>query len=154
MAAPVLAHLAARGAAAADDREPQPRARRGARARSFGAEAIGLAEAMARLAEFDIVVSCTASPVPMIGLGAVERARQGAPAPADADGRSGGAARHRAGGRARSTDVYLYTIDDLAQLVQAGSDKRSAAVGQAETIIEAGVKDFVRWLEHAPDACR
>jgi glutamyl-tRNA reductase len=33
-----------------------------------------LADLPARLAEFDIVVSCTASTLPLIGLGAVERA--------------------------------------------------------------------------------
>jgi glutamyl-tRNA reductase len=43
-------------------------------------------------------------------------------------------------------DVYLHTLDDLSQIVQAGSEKRSAAVGQAETIIESGVQDFVHWL--------
>ena len=47
---------------------------------------------------------------------------------------------------AQLADVYLYSLDDLAQIVQAGSDKRCAAVGQAETIIESGVKDFVHWL--------
>ncbi|MES2531483.1 MAG: glutamyl-tRNA reductase, partial [Pseudomonadota bacterium] len=40
----------------------------------FGAEAMRLAELPGRLAEFDIVVSCTASTLPLIGLGAVERA--------------------------------------------------------------------------------
>jgi glutamyl-tRNA reductase len=43
-------------------------------------------------------------------------------------------------------DVYLYTLDQLAQIAQVGTDKRHAAVSQAETIIESGVQDFVRWL--------
>jgi glutamyl-tRNA reductase len=47
----------------------------------------------------------------------------------------------------RLPDVYLYTLDDLSDLVQAGKDKRLAAVGQAEVIIESSVQDFVRWLE-------
>jgi glutamyl-tRNA reductase len=42
--------------------------------------------------------------------------------------------------------VYLYSLDDLSRIVQAGGDKRLAAVGQAETIIETGVQDFVHWL--------
>ena len=144
MAAPVLAHLAARSPkqlTIANRSIPRGQAL----ASHFGAEAIGLAEAMARLAEFDVVVSCTASPVPVIGLGAVERAvkmRRRRPmlmvdlaVPRDIEAEI-----------ATLADVYLYTIDDLAKLVQAGSDKRVAAVGQAETIIETGVQDFVRWL--------
>ncbi|MBC8058737.1 MAG: glutamyl-tRNA reductase [Rhizobiales bacterium] len=143
MAAPVLAHLAAKS--------PQQLpignrslARGEALAAHFGAEAIGLAEAMARLAEFDVVVSCTASPLPVIGLGAVERAikaRKRRPmlmvdlaVPRDIEAEV-----------AALADVYLYTLDDLAKIVQAGSEKRIAAVGQAETIIESGVQEFVRW---------
>jgi glutamyl-tRNA reductase len=47
---------------------------------------------------------------------------------------------------ARLSDVYLYTVDDLAALVQTGSEKRQAAVEQAEAIIETGVQSFVHWL--------
>jgi glutamyl-tRNA reductase len=103
-------------------------------------------EAVARLAEFDIVVSCTASPLPLVGLGAVEsaiKARRRRPmlmvdlaVPRDIEPEV-----------ARIEDVYLYTVDDLARIVQSGADKRSAAVEQAETIIESGVHDFLRWLE-------
>jgi len=144
MAAPVLAHIAARS----------PRrivianrsiGRGEALAAHFKGEAIGLATAMARLAEFDVVVSCTASSLPLVGLGAVERAikaRRRRPmlmvdlaVPRDIEPEV-----------AQLADVYLYALDDLAQIVQAGSDKRHAAVGQAETIIESGVQDFVRWL--------
>ena len=112
----------------------------------FGAEAMRLADLPARLAEFDIVVSCTASSLPIIGLGAVERALK--------------ARRHRpmfmvdlAVPRdiepevARLADVYLYTVDDLSALVQSGGEKREAAVAQAEAIIETGVQSFVHWLD-------
>jgi glutamyl-tRNA reductase len=112
----------------------------------FGAEAIRLAELPSRLAEFDAVISCTASSLPIIGLGAVERALK--------------ARRHRpmfmvdlAVPRdiepevARLDDVYLYTVDDLSALVQTAGEKRQAAVQQAEAIIETGVQGFVHWLD-------
>jgi len=111
----------------------------------FGAEALRLADLPARLAEFDIVISCTASSLPIIGLGAVERAlrqRKKRPmfmvdlaVPRDIEPEV-----------ARLSDVYLYTVDDLATLVQTGSEKRQAAVEQAEAIIETGVQSFVHWL--------
>ncbi|MES1161829.1 MAG: glutamyl-tRNA reductase, partial [Rhizobacter sp.] len=144
MAAPVLAHLAARSPKSLTIAN-RSLDRGAALAAHFKADAIGLTEAMARLAEFDVVVSCTASPLPVIGLGAVERAvkaRKRRPVlmvdlavPRDIEPEVVALA-----------DVYLYSLDDLAQIVQAGSDKRHAAVGQAETIIESGVQDFVRWL--------
>ena len=144
MAAPVLAHLAARSPKSLTIAN-RSLERGEALAVHFKAEAVGLAAAMNRLAEFDVVVSCTASPLPVIGLGAVERAlkqRRRRPmlmvdlaVPRDIEPEV-----------AALEDVYVYTVDDLAQIVQAGSDKRSAAVGQAETIIESGVQDFVRWL--------
>ena len=59
-----------------------------------------LADLPARLHEFDVVVSCTASSLPIIGLGAVERALKARTPPADVHGRPGGAARHRARGGA------------------------------------------------------
>ncbi|MEO7336856.1 MAG: glutamyl-tRNA reductase, partial [Caldimonas sp.] len=145
MAGPTLAHLAARSPRrlVIANRSIE---RGEALARTIGAEAIGLPAALERLAEFDIVVSCTSSAVPLIGLGAVERAikaRRRRPmlmvdlaVPRDIEAEV-----------ADLPDAYLYTIDDLAQIVQAGSDKRLAACTQAETIIESGVKDFVRWLE-------
>jgi glutamyl-tRNA reductase len=48
---------------------------------------------------------------------------------------------------ARLSDVYLYTVDDLATLVQSAGEKRQAAVEQAEAIIETGVQSFVHWLD-------
>jgi glutamyl-tRNA reductase len=44
-------------------------------------------------------------------------------------------------------DVYLYTVDDLASVVQTGKDNRQAAVAQAEAIIDAGVLSFMNWLD-------
>jgi glutamyl-tRNA reductase len=112
----------------------------------FGAHALRLSDLPARLHEFDAVVSCTASSLPIIGLGAVERALK--------------ARRHRpifmvdlAVPRdiepevAQLDDVYLYTVDDLSTLVQTGGAKRQAAVQQAEAIIDAGVQGFEHWLD-------
>jgi len=42
--------------------------------------------------------------------------------------------------------VFLYSVDDLGKVVQEGRDVRQAAVGKAEAIIDAGVKDFMQWL--------
>ncbi len=110
------------------------------------ASTLPLAELPNRLHEFDIVVSCTASTLPIIGLGAVERAvkaRRRKPmfmvdlaVPRDIEPEV-----------AQLEDVYLYTVDDLAAVVQVAGDRRQAAVAQAEGIIETGVQHFVQWLE-------
>ncbi len=111
----------------------------------FSAEAMKLADLPQRLAEFDVVISCTASTLPIIGLGAVERAlkaRRRRPmfmvdlaVPRDIEPEV-----------SRLSDVYLYTVDDLSALVQTAGEKRQAAVQQAEAIIETGVQGFVSWL--------
>lgn len=112
----------------------------------FGAEALRLSDLTERLHEFDAVVSCTASSLPIIGLGAVERAlkkRRHRPmfmvdlaVPRDIEPEV------KALG-----DVYLYTVDDLAGVVQTGQAQRQAAVAQAEAIIDAGVQSFMHWLD-------
>ena len=111
----------------------------------LSAEAIRLADLPQRLHEFDAVISCTASSLPLIGLGAVERAlkaRKHRPmfmvdlaVPRDIEPEVG-----------RLDDVYLYTVDDLSTIVQSAGEKRRAAVEQAEAIVEAGVQSFVHWL--------
>ncbi|WP_062365626.1 glutamyl-tRNA reductase [Variovorax paradoxus] len=111
----------------------------------FGGEAMRLADLPSRLAEFDIVVSCTASTLPIIGLGAVERAlkaRKHRPmfmvdlaVPRDIEPEV-----------KALEDIYLYTVDDLAQVVQQGQASRQAAVAEAEVIIDAGVQSFMHWL--------
>jgi glutamyl-tRNA reductase len=112
----------------------------------FGAEALRLSDLTERLHEFDIVVSCTASSLPLIGLGAVERAlkkRKHRPmfmvdlaVPRDIEPEV-----------AQLSDVYLYTVDELAQQVQTAGEKRQAAVEQAEAIVETGVQSFMHWLD-------
>src|SRR5690606_12092699 len=44
-------------------------------------------------------------------------------------------------------DVYLYTVDDLATVVQTAQANRQAAVAQAEAIIDAGVQSFMHWMD-------
>ena len=112
----------------------------------FGAEVMRLADLPSRLHEFDAVISCTASTLPIIGLGAVERAvklRKHRPmfmvdlaVPRDIEPEV-----------KALPDIYLYTIDDLAQVVQTGKDSRQAAVREAEVIIDAGVQNFMQWLD-------
>jgi len=112
----------------------------------FGGEVMRLSDLPDRLHEFDAVVSCTASTLPIIGLGAVERAlkkRRHRPifmvdlaVPRDIEPEV------KALG-----DVYLYTVDDLASVVQTAQANRQAAVAQAEAIIDAGVQSFLHWME-------
>ena len=112
----------------------------------FGAEVMHLAELPDRLHEFDAVVSCTASTLPIIGLGAVERAlkrRKHRPmfmvdlaVPRDIELEV-----------KRLEDVYLYTVDDLASVVQTAQANRQAAVAQAEAIVDAGVQSFMHWVD-------
>jgi glutamyl-tRNA reductase len=111
----------------------------------FGAETLRLTELPTRLHEFDAIVSCTASSLPLIGLGAVERAlraRKNRPlfmvdlaVPRDIEPEV-----------AELDDIYLYTVDDLAAMVQTSGEKRQAAVEEAEVIIESGVAHFAHWL--------
>ncbi len=112
----------------------------------FGAQAMRLADLPDRLHEFDIVVSCTASSLPIVGLGAVERAlkkRRHRPmfmvdlaVPRDIEPEV-----------KQLEDVYLYTVDDLAGVVQTAQASRQAAVAQAEAIIDAGVQSFMHWMD-------
>jgi len=112
----------------------------------FGATAIRLEEVGERLAEFDIVVSCTASQLPIIGLGLVERAigaRRHRPifmvdlaVPRDVEVEVG-----------ELDDVFLYTVDDLAQVVESGLESRQSAVVDAEAIVAARVESFLLWLQ-------
>jgi glutamyl-tRNA reductase len=44
-------------------------------------------------------------------------------------------------------DVFLYTVDDIAEVVKDGLDARQGAVKEAEVIIDSGVVDFIHWME-------
>jgi glutamyl-tRNA reductase len=111
----------------------------------FNGSAIRLADLPDRLSQYDIVISCTASTLPLIGKGLVERAikaRRHRPVfmvdlavPRDIEPEVG-----------RLDDVFLYTVDDLSQVVQTGVESRQAAVAQAEAIIETRVQSFMHWI--------
>ena len=115
-------------------------------AERFGGSVMRLDEIGDRLGHFDIVVSCTASPLPIIGLGMIERAvkaRRHRPmlmvdlaVPRDIEEEVG-----------ELDDVFLYTVDDLANVVESGLESRQAAVVEAETIVTNRVRDFLGWLE-------
>jgi glutamyl-tRNA reductase len=114
-------------------------------AHRFNGEAIELKALPERLHEFDVVVSSTASSLPILGKGLVERAlrarrrrpmfmvdlavpRDIEPEVADLD------------------DVFLYTVDDLAGIVSSNLDSRRSAVEQAEAIIDTQVGQFMSWM--------
>jgi glutamyl-tRNA reductase len=111
----------------------------------LGVATMPLADLPRRLEEFDVVISCTASTLPLIGLGAVERAlkaRRRRPmllfdlaVPRDIEPEV-----------ARLPDAYLHTIDDLAQSVGQSGAHRLAAVHHAEALIADGVRSFGQWL--------
>jgi glutamyl-tRNA reductase len=115
-------------------------------AHRFNGRAIRLADLPEQLAKFDIVVSSTASTLPIIGLGLVERAikaRRHKPmfmvdlaVPRDIEEEV-----------ARLDDVFLYTVDDLGAVVQTGMENRQAAIAQAEAIIETRVQSFMHWVD-------
>ena len=115
-------------------------------AERFGGSVMRLDEIADRLGHFDIVVSCTASTLPIVGLGMVERAlkaRRHRPmfmvdlaVPRDIEPEVG-----------ELDDVFLYTVDDLAQVVESGVESRQAAVVEAEAIIATQVEAFIGWLE-------
>ena len=115
-------------------------------AHQYNGRAIGLADLPEQLAQYDIVISCTASILPILGLGLVERAikaRKHKPmfmldlaVPRDIEPEV-----------ARLNDVFLYTVDDVGSVVQSGLDQRQSAVSQAEAIIENRVQSFMHWVD-------
>src|SRR5688572_7712941 len=115
-------------------------------ARRFSGEALELRALPERLQEYDIVVSSTASSLPILGKGLVERAlraRRRRPmfmvdlaVPRDIEPEAG-----------ELDDVFLYTVDELAQIVSENRDARRAAVEQAEAIIDTQVGQFMRWMQ-------
>jgi glutamyl-tRNA reductase len=114
-------------------------------AQRFSGRALLLREMPEHLHDFDIIVSCTASSLPILGKGTMERAvrqRRHRPVfmvdlavPRDIEPEVG-----------ELDDIFLYTIDDLADLVREGMDARQSAVAQAEAIIESQVGNFLHWM--------
>ncbi len=114
-------------------------------ARRVNANSVTLNELPEVLARHDIVISCTASPLPILGKGMVERAikaRKHRPmfmvdlaVPRDIEPEV-----------SELSDVFLYAVDDLAEVVKQGVDSRQVAALQAETIIETRVQNFMEWM--------
>lgn len=112
-------------------------------AAELNAYAVGLADLDKELAEADIVISCTASPVPLITKRATEaaiRARRRRPifmvdlaVPRDIDPAVGDL-----------EDVYLFSIDDLQQLVDENRQQREVAAGDARLLVQEEVARFLR----------
>ena len=112
-------------------------------AREFNGEAILLADIPEQLHRADIVISSTASQLPLLGKGAVESAlkkRKHKPmfmldiaVPRDIEEQVG-----------ELDDVYLYTVDDLHAVIDENKKSRVAAADQAEEIITEGVELFLR----------
>jgi len=114
-------------------------------AEQFDAEAIALADMPTRLVDADIIISSTASQLPILGKGAVEsalKARKHRPifmvdiaVPRDIEAEVGDL-----------RDVYLYTVDDLHDVIEEGQQSREQAAEQAEEIIENETQHFLGWL--------
>lgn len=114
-------------------------------ARRINGQAIPLTDLPQQLAQHDIIVTSTASQLPILGKGMVERAlkqRKHRPlfivdlaVPRDVEAEV-----------AELDDVFLYTVDDIAEIVKDGIEARQSAVREAEIIIDSEVFDFVHWL--------
>jgi glutamyl-tRNA reductase len=114
-------------------------------ANQFGGYAIALTEIHAHLAEADIVISSTASPLPVLGKGAVESAlkkRRHRPmfmvdiaVPRDIEAEVGSL-----------KDVYLYTVDDLQEVIEENMRSRQEAAQAAQEIIDLHTEEFMGWL--------
>ncbi|MCL2895820.1 glutamyl-tRNA reductase [Brenneria tiliae] len=121
------------------------RERAQALATEVGAEVITLAELDEQLAYADIVISSTASTLPIIGKGMMERtlkARRNQPmlmvdiaVPRDIEPEVG-----------KLPNVYLYSVDDLHAIIQHNLAQRKAAAIQAESIVQQESADFMAWL--------
>jgi len=111
----------------------------------FGAEAITLTDLNHRLSQFDVIITCTASTLPIIGKETLERVvrkRRHAPVlivdfgvPRDVEPEA-----------AKLDDVFLYSVDDLSAIVKDNLQIRRDAVKQAEQMIAGQTAHFLHWL--------
>jgi glutamyl-tRNA reductase len=111
-------------------------------AQKFGAEAVLLAEIPQQLADADIVITSTASQLPILGKGAVEhalKARKHRPylmidiaVPRDIESQVG-----------ELPDVYLYSVDDLREIVDQNLRSRSSEARKADLLIDEGVRLYM-----------
>jgi glutamyl-tRNA reductase len=111
----------------------------------YGGDVISIGEAGEKLNRFDIIISCTASPIPIFGKGAVEKSillRRHNPilvfdlaVPRDIEA-----------GVSELDDVFLFTVDDLGEQIRQGLNLRKDALTQANDIISQGTRDFIDWM--------
>ncbi|GAB3474742.1 glutamyl-tRNA reductase [Azotobacter salinestris] len=111
-------------------------------AEQVGGQAIMLADLGSELPNSDIVISSTASQLPILGKGAVERAlkqRKHKPmfmvdiaVPRDIEPEVGDL-----------DDVYLYSVDDLHEVIEENRKSRLDAAKAAEELVAAGADDFM-----------
>ena len=114
-------------------------------ANQFDGYAIALTEIPSHLAEADIVISSTASPLPVLGKGTVESAlkkRRHLPmfmvdiaVPRDIEPEV-----------SDLSDIYLYTVDDLQEVIEENMRSRREAAEQAMEIIDLHTDEFMGWL--------
>ncbi|MEZ8195268.1 glutamyl-tRNA reductase [Vibrio cortegadensis] len=114
-------------------------------AEEFGADIIGLPDIPDYLPRADIVISSTASPLPIIGKGMVEtalKARKHQPillvdiaVPRDVEAQVGDL-----------NDAYLYTVDDLQSIVESNLEQRKVEAIQAEAIVSEESAIFMTWI--------
>lgn len=114
-------------------------------AEQFDAQVISLQDIPNHLAKADIVISSTASPLPIIGKGMVETAlkqRRHQPmllvdiaVPRDVEAQVG-----------ELNDAYLYTVDDLQSIIDSNIEQRKVEAIQAEAIVAEESAAFMSWL--------
>ncbi|MDJ0832163.1 MAG: glutamyl-tRNA reductase [Gammaproteobacteria bacterium] len=112
----------------------------------LGGDAITIGEIPEQLAQADIVISSTASPLPILGKGATEAAlkkRRHRPifmvdlaVPRDIEPQVGDL-----------NDVYLYTVDDLKEVIDENRRSREEAANEALDIIQTEVQHFDHWIK-------
>lgn len=113
-------------------------------AEEFQGEAIQFKDIPAQLAQVDVIISATASQLPILGKGMIETAlkeRRHRPlclidlaVPRDIEPEV-----------AQLSDVFLYNVDDLEAIIHSNQQERLDAAKQAEEIIELEVSRYVRW---------
>jgi len=115
-------------------------------ASQFNGYAIALSELPLHIAEADIIISSTASQLPILGKGLIESAikkRKHKPifmvdlaVPRDIEPEV-----------KKLNDVYLYTVDDLQNIIDDNLNSRRQAAEQAEEIIDTNVEHFLSWMK-------
>ncbi|CAD5281313.1 glutamyl tRNA reductase [Alteromonas sp. 38] len=115
-------------------------------AEKLDASVYTLSQVPEHLKDFDIVISSTASQLPLIGKGMVEKAlkqRRNMPmflvdlaVPRDIEAQVN-----------ELGDAYLYTVDDLQHIVQKNLQNREQAALEAEKLIEKQAGDYMSWKQ-------